>query len=257
MMNTAVFRFYAELNDFLEPEKRYRDFAVSFPTGQTVKHLIESCGIPHTEVDLILVNGIPVEFAYQLKNKDRVSIYPVFEMIDISEINILRPSPLRETRFVLDCHLGSLAVYLRLLGFDVLYRNDFPDEELARISEKEKYICLTRDRGLLKRKQIMHGYLVRALDPREQLVEVVRRFQLISKIKPFTRCTRCNGFLHPVPKEAVADQLLPGTRLHFQEFSRCDTCGQIYWKGTHYERLQRIIDFVVKETQQETLNFNH
>jgi len=250
-MNTAFFRFYAELNDFLEPEKRYCDFTVSFPSGQTIKHLIESSGIPHTEVDLILVNGSPVEFSCQLKDQDRVSVYPVFETIDISGINILRPSPLREIKFVLDCHLGSLAVYLRLLGFNVIYRNDFQDEELAEISEKEKYICLTRDRGLLKRKQIMHGYLIRALDPRQQLIEVVRRFQLASRMKPFTRCTRCNGFLHPVPEETVADQLLPGTRSHFHEFSRCDTCGWLYWKGAHYERLQKIVDFFVNETQKE------
>lgn len=250
----AIFRFYAELNDFLAPDLRYRDFTITFPSGQTVKHLIESSGIPHTEVDLILVNGSPVEFSYQLKNDDRVSVYPIFETVDIADINILRPSPLREIKFVLDCHLGSLAVYLRLLGFDVLYRNDFPDEELAEISEKGKYICLTRDRGLLKRKQVTHGYLVRALDPREQLVEVVRRFQLVSRMKPFTRCTRCNGFLHPVSEEEIADQLLPGTRSHFHEFSRCDACSWIYWKGAHYERLQKIIDFVVKETQKENMN---
>lgn len=253
-MNMAIFRFYAELNDFLAPDLRYRDFTITFPSGQTVKHLIESSGIPHTEVDLILVNGSPVEFSYQLKNDDRVSVYPIFETVDIADINILRPSPLREIKFVLDCHLGSLAVYLRLLGFDVLYRNDFPDEELAEISEKGKYICLTRDRGLLKRKQVTHGYLVRALDPREQLVEVVRRFQLVSRMKPFTRCTRCNGFLHPVSEEEIADQLLPGTRSHFHEFSRCDACSWIYWKGAHYERLQKIIDFVVKETQKENMN---
>ena len=249
MMNWAIFRFYAELNDFLPSEQRYCEFTVSFPSGQTVKQMIESCGIPHTEVDLILVNGNPVDFSYQLKDKERVSIYPIFETIDISEINILRPSPLRNIKFVLDCHLGSLAVYLRLLGFDVLYRNDFSDEELAEISHKEKYICLTRDRGLLKRKQITHGYLVRTLDPREQLLEVVRRFQLTGKMRPFTRCTRCNGFLHSVSEEAIADRLLPGTRSHFHDFSQCENCGHIYWKGAHYERLQKIVEYILKETQ--------
>ncbi len=162
-MNTTAFRFYAELNDFLQPHWKYTSFTISFPTGQTVKHLIESCGVPHTEVDLILVNGVSVNFSYPLNNNDRVSVYPVFETIDISEVTILRPFPLQETKFVLDCHLGRLAVYLRLLGFDVLYRNNFSDEELADVSEKDKRICLTRDRGLLKRNQIEHGYWVERL----------------------------------------------------------------------------------------------
>lgn len=247
-MNTTTFRFYAELNDFLQPDWKYASFTISFPTGQTVKHLIESCGVPHTEVDLILVNGVSVNFSYPLNNNDRVSVYPVFETIDISEVTILRPSPLRETKFVLDCHLGRLAVYLRLLGFDVLYRNNFSDEELADVSEKDKRICLTRDRGLLKRNQIEHGYLIRTLHSREQIVEVMKRFQLRNQIKPFTRCTRCNGFLQPVEKEDISKQLLPGTREHFQEFSRCVDCGGIYWRGAHYERLQKIVDFVINET---------
>ena len=244
-MNTATFRFYAELNDFLPPTWKYACFNVLFPAGQTVKHLIESCGVPHTEVDIILVNGVPVNFSYQLNDGDRVSIYPIFETIDISTVTIIRPSPLRKTQFVLDCHLGRLAVYLRLLGFNVLYRNDFSDEELAEISEKEKRICLTRDRGLLKRNQIEHGYWIRTLDSREQVVEVVRRFQLASQIKPFTRCTRCNGSLKPADKEIIINQLLPGTRDHFHDFSRCEDCGQVYWGGAHYERLQKIVDFVM------------
>ncbi len=255
-MNSATFRFYAELNDFLQPNWKYISFGISFPAGQTVKHLIESCGVPHTEVDLILVNGVSVNFSYQVQDDDRVSVYPIFETIDISGVTILRPSPLRETKFVLDCHLGRLAVYLRLLGFDVCYRNDFSDEELAEISEKEKRICLTRDRGLLKRNQIEHGYLVRTLDSREQIVEVMRRFQLATQISPFTRCTRCNGFLQPVEKDVVSEQLLPGTREHFQEFSLCADCGQIYWRGAHYKRLQKIVDFVMGEISQNHESFH-
>ncbi len=243
-MNSATFRFYAELNDFLHPKLKFHDLTISFPKGQTVKHLIESCGIPHTEVDLILVNSVPVPFSYQVKNDDRISVYPVFESIDISEITELHPKPLRETKFVLDCHLGRLAAYLRLLGFDVLYKNDFSDEELAKISEKEGRICLTRDRGLLKRNQIEHGYLIRALDSREQVVEVVHRFQLVKQMKPFTRCTRCNGFLHTVNEQEIAERLLPGTKEHFHEFVCCDQCDWIYWKGAHYARLQKLIRYV-------------
>jgi hypothetical protein len=247
-MNSATFRFYAELNDFLQPKRKYTSFAISFLAGQTVKHLIESCGVPHTEVDLILVNGISVNFSTPFSDGDRVSVYPIFETIDISEVTNLRPGSLRETKFVLDCHLGRLAVYLRLLGFNVFYRNDFSDDELAEISEKDKRICLTRDRGLLKRNQIEHGYLVRTLDSREQLVEVIKRFQLQKQIKPFTRCTGCNGFLQPVEKETISKHLLPGTREHFHEFSCCEDCERIYWRGTHYKRLKKIVDFAIDET---------
>lgn len=247
-MNTATFRFYAELNDFLQPQWKFSDFSISFPTGQTVKHLIESCGIPHTEVDLILVNGVSIPFSHQLQDGDRVSVFPIFETIDISDVTMLRSNPLREIKFVLDCHLGRLAVYLRILGFDTRYENDFGDQELAEISEKENRICLTRDRGLLKRNQIEHGYLVRALDSREQMMEVVRRFQLAKQIKPFTRCTRCNGFLQPAREEDVSDRLLAGTREHFHEFSCCADCGWVYWQGAQYERLCQIVSHVQDET---------
>jgi uncharacterized protein with PIN domain/sulfur carrier protein ThiS len=250
-MNLATFRFYAELNDFLPVKWKKTNFTLPFSRGQTVKHMVESCGVPHTEVDLVLVNGNPVPFSHQLQNNDRVSVYPVFECIDISNISMLRPQPLRHPRFVVDCHLGRLAVFLRLLGFDVLYRNDFPDDELAEISEKEKRICLPRDRGLLKRNQIEHGYLVRALDPRAQLIEVLKRFQLNLQLKPFTRCTRCNGFLRPVEEEEISSRLLPGTREHFHEFSCCESCGWIYWRGAQYERLQKLVDFVLKELKME------
>lgn len=243
-MNTATFRFYAELNDFLHPKRRFICFKIDFPNGQTVKHMVESCGIPHTEVDLILVNGNSVDFSYQLKDGDQVSVYPIFETLDISLLTKLRPSPLRKSAFVLDCHLGRLAAYMRLLGFDVLYRNDYSDEELAEISEKQKRICITRDRGLLKRNQIQHGYLVRDTQPRAQVVELVRRFQLVNQIKPFTRCSKCNGLLQPVEKMEIMDVLLPGTRENFHSFYQCDTCRQVYWKGSHYEQIERFVDYV-------------
>ena len=160
-MTTAFFRFYAELNNLLPVNQRFRDIRQVFQGNQTVKHLIESLGIPHTEIDLILVNGNSVDFSFVPKEGDHVSVYPVFESFDISTLNHLRPIPLRDLRFVLDGHLGRLAAYLRLLGFDSLYHNDFSDEELAQISDNEKRILLTRDRGLLKRSQVTHGFLLK------------------------------------------------------------------------------------------------
>ncbi len=210
-MPHANFRIYAELNYFLPPEKRQVSFELHFAGHETVKHLLESLGIPHTEVDLILANGVSVDFAYQVEEGDRVSVYPVFEALDVASVTEVRPEPLREPRFVLDSHLRKLAGYLRLLGFDTLYENDFDDAELAEISSSEERILLTRDRGLLKRKIVTHGYCVRDSDPRAQIVDVLRRFDLGNMAAPFARCARCNGILEPVPKEEVFESVLAET----------------------------------------------
>ncbi|MGD8586122.1 MAG: Mut7-C RNAse domain-containing protein [Chloroflexota bacterium] len=236
-MPQVFFRFYAELNDLLPAEKRQLTFAQSFKDRVTVKHLIESLGVPHAEVDLILIDGRPVGFDHIVAEGERISVYPVFESMDVGEVSRLRPRPLRESRFVLDTHLGQLASYLRLLGFDTLYRNDFEDPELARISQAEKRILLTKDRGVLKRKIVTHGYVVRETEPARQLVEVVDRFDLRGQFRPFTRCLRCNGLIESVDKAAVVDQLPADTRRYYDEFRRCASCGQVYWQGSHYQRM--------------------
>lgn len=240
----ASFRFYAELNDFLPPEKRFSAFDHEFFLPASVKDLIESLGVPHTEVDLIVVGGESVDFSYKVQDGDRITVYPVFESFDISAEVKVRPHPLRHTRFVLDAHLGQLARYLRLFGFDTLYRNDWSDVVLADISYGEKRVLLTRDLGVLKRRAVSHGYYVRETEPRRQLVEVLRRFDLLGKIEPFTRCMACNGGLEPVDKEAIADELEPGTRRYYDRFQRCTECGQIYWEGSHYEKLARFVEAV-------------
>ena len=248
MVTTAVrvsIRFYAELNDFLPQRRRQVSFGHVLSEHASVKHVIETLGVPHTEVDLVLVNGQSVEFAYRVRDGDRISVYPVFESLDISSLGRVRPRPLRETRFVLDVHLGRLAGYLRMLGFDSLYRNDHHDEELADLSQRERRILLTRDRGLLKRSAVSHGYLLRESNPRAQLAEVIRRFDLRGMVAAFTRCMRCNGSLEPVAKEAILDRLLPKTRRYYDEFAMCRDCGRIYWRGSHYEdmrqRLERLL----------------
>src|SRR3989338_9144205 len=116
-MSRAHFRFYEELNDFLPPERRKTTFTREFRNRASVKDMIEALGVPHTEVDLILVNGASVDFSYLVQDGDRISVYPMFESFDIRPLVHLRPRPLREPKFVLDTHLGKLAVYLRLLGF--------------------------------------------------------------------------------------------------------------------------------------------
>jgi uncharacterized protein with PIN domain len=241
-MAEAYFRFYAELNDFLPPERRTGEFVHRFEGRVSVKDMIESLGVPHTEVDLILANGRSVDFTYLVAAGDRISVYPMFESLDISPLLRVRPEPLRHPRFVLDQHLGRLAAYLRLLGFDALYRNDYDDEELARVSHEEGRILLTRDRGLLKRKQVTRGYCVRSTASREQIREVVRRFDLAGSLHPFTRCVHCNGRLHPVAKEDIVDQLLPHTREQYDEFRACEDCGQVYWEGSHHRWLRPFLE---------------
>jgi uncharacterized protein with PIN domain len=253
-MGLAFFRFYAELNDFLPLDRRQIEFAHCFEDRASIKDMIESLGVPHTEVDLILVGGESVDFSYIVKDKDRISVYPVFESIDISSLVRLRPHPLREIRFVLDNHLGKLASYLRLLGFDTAYRNNYSDTDLALLSSNENRILLTRDRGLLKRSMVTYGYCVRDTDPERQLIEVIRRFDLSHVCSPFNRCLSCNALLEPVSKEAISDRLPPKVRQHYDEFHICRTCDRVYWKGSHYERMQQFISEILgRVTQGENL----
>lgn len=252
-MKCAHFRFYAELNDFIPADKSQVAFPHTFEGRVSIKDMIESLGVPHTEVDLILVNGESVDFDYLVQDGDQVSVYPVFESLDITPLARLRPKPLREPRFVLDTHLGKLASYLRLLGLDTLYHNDYDDQELARISSQERRILLTRDRGLLKRAVVTHGYCVRETNPRRQLAEVLRRFDLFEVIQPFRRCIRCNGLLEPVSKEAISHRLDPKTRKYYDEFRRCQACDHIYWKGSHYQRMRRLVEQVLDRERSKRL----
>lgn len=235
----ALFRFYEELNDFLPPEKKKKCFPYRFHEKPAIKDPIEAIGIPHTEVDLILVNGKSVGFDYPLQHGDRVSVYPLFESLDISPIVKLRGRPLRKSTFVLDGHLGKLARLLRLLGFDVAYRNDYSDPEIARISVDKNRILLTRDRRLLFRKEITHAYCLRSTDPKQQLKEVLKHFDLYAQVNSFRRCADCNGKIGTVEKGEIIDQLEPKTILYYNQFYRCEYCKKIYWKGSHYERIKK------------------
>ncbi|MCD6321220.1 Mut7-C ubiquitin/RNAse domain-containing protein [Candidatus Bipolaricaulota bacterium] len=244
-MPKAVFRFYAELNDFLPREWRQRDIEYSFLGRPMVKDAIEALGVPHVEVDLVLANGESVPLEYHLQDGDRIAVYPVFESLDISDIVRIRRRPLRRPRFVADVHLGKLVRYLRLLGLDVESPPDASDEELVRISAEEGRILLTRDRHLLKHGSLTHGYWVRSDDPVEQAREVIRRFDLEREIRPFSRCLACNGPLVPVPKEEVLGKIPPRTAAWLDEFYRCRRCGKLYWPGTHYRRLRRVLDEIL------------
>ena len=237
----ADLRFYAELKDFLAPGRRAGTVAHTFGVPGSVKDVIESYGVPHTEVDVILANGESVDFSYQVADGDRISVYPVFEAFDVASLVRVRPKPLRTVRFVLDGHLGKLARRLRLLGFDCHYANDPSDESLVRISSGDRRILLTRDLALLKRRAVTHGYYVRSTEPREQVGEIMRRFQLVDRVRPFTRCLACNGLLALVEKEDVAHRLPPKTRQLFDHYRKCSTCGKVYWRGAHHRRLDQMV----------------
>jgi len=246
-MATATFRFYEELNDFLPGPRRKQDIVVEFERHNSIKDMIESLGVPHTEIDLILVNGKTVDFSYIVRDQDRISVYPVFESLDISPLQRLRPEALRKVRFVLDTHLGKLAKYMRMLGFDTLYSNSCDDATLVKLScLAEGRILLTRDIGLLKRKMITHGYFVRETRPRSQTREILKRFDLRGMIKPFQRCVHCNSEIQAVPKENIADCVPAGILRDFDDFVICSGCRHIYWKGSHYDRM---LNFITMLTQ--------
>ncbi|HOO71065.1 MAG TPA: Mut7-C RNAse domain-containing protein [Spirochaetota bacterium] len=244
-MYRVTVRFYEELNDFLPAGMRKKDIPCAFNGRRSVKDLIESLGVPHVEVDLVLVNGESVGFSRIVADRDRISVYPVFESFDIRDVTRLRPSPLREPSFVLDVHLRKLARRLRLLGFDVDYEDGRDDAELARISSRSKRILLTRDRQLLMRSIVERGLYVRNTDPLRQVIEVLDRLDLWSRCAPFARCIECNGAIQR-PKPEDVDRwkgsgvIPPGVALWCDDYTFCPECGRVYWKGTHYEKLRRI-----------------
>jgi len=241
MLKQATFRFYEELNDFLPKDNRKVAFVHTFSGNPSIKDQIEAIGVPHVEVDLILVNGESVDFSYILQDKGYVSVYPVFETFGIAPVSHLRAKPLRVAAFILDVHLGKLAKYLRMLGFDTLYRNDNDDPEIIRISLSEHRIILTRDIGLLKVKTVSHAYFVRSQHPKGQLTEVLKHFDLYQAIDPFNRCIKCNGQLEPVDKKGIIHRLEPLTIKYFNEFYRCTDCQSIFWEGSHFDRMQSFI----------------
>jgi uncharacterized protein with PIN domain len=235
------FRFYQELNDFLATARRGCAFLYRFRGTPAVKDAIEAIGVPHTEVDLVLADGVSVRFSHRLRGGERIAVYPVFERLDITPVARLRPAPLRVPRFVADVHLGTLARHLRLLGFDTHYDNRSVDAELVRRSVTERRILLSRDVALLKHGVLTHAHYVRATDPALQLEEIVGALDLRSRMRPFTRCMRCNGRLRRVPTASVAGQVPARVRETTRRVARCASCGRLYWPGTHFERLARIV----------------
>lgn len=241
-MISVKIRFYEELNDFLPRDFRKKQLEKELNHRTSVKDLIESCGIPHTEIDLILINGESTDFNYRVNDGDQISVYPVFESFDITNVTRLQQRPLRDLKFIADCHLGKLVRKLRILGLDVEFRNNITDDELVESVVNEKRVLLTRDRRLLMRKVIDRGYLVRSQFAIEQVKEVIQRFDLSAQLLPFIRCAACNGILEPVEKAAVLHLLEPKTILYFERFFQCQSCQKVYWQGSHCKALEPFIN---------------
>lgn len=243
-MKRVYFRFYEELNDFLSIERIKVEFEHEFWGIVAVKDMIQSFGVPHTEIDLILVNGTSVGFDYIVNDLDRFSVYPVFESFDIGYLQKLRSEPLRNPKFILDVHLGKLARSMRLMGFDTLYKNTFNDEEIVTISNEQKRTILTRDLGILKRNMVDRGYWLRNTDPKKQILEVLKRFHLLNEINEFSRCISCNGLLMKIEKSTV-ENFVPLKVFNFYEkFYACSDCKKIYWKGSHYREMKNKVSII-------------
>ena len=240
--SSATFRFYEELNDFLPEARRKLEFPVEIDRARSVKDAIESCGVPHPEVDLILVDGLSVDFTHLLRGGERVAVYPMFESLDISPVLRLRPLPLRDPRFVADGHLRSLARHLRMAGFDTLWDSAWDDDRVVAIAAVQKRTILTRDKGILRRREVDRGYFVRATRTEAQLHEVVHALQLERLLAPFTRCRECNSALEAVSPDDVIDGVPPGVRDLYDRFKRCPGCERVYWEGTHYARMKGVIE---------------
>jgi uncharacterized protein with PIN domain len=234
-MNTSYFFFRGRLNDFLRRDYKGRQIRVEFQGRQSIKHLAESLGVPHPEIGSILVNGREEVLSTITQDGDQVEIEPIENGCQI------------EPRFLLDCHLGRLTRHLRMLGLDCLYQNDYDDPGLAEIVQRDERFLLTRDRRLLMRKIVVYGYCLRSLDSFEQLKEVVQRFKLIDKIQPFQRCLKCNHPLEAIDKALILDRLEPLTKEYFDEFHFCPKCQQIYWKGSHFVKMQKVL-FQISES---------
>jgi uncharacterized protein len=241
-MVTATFRFYEELNDFLARPLRRQSFSRECAPAATAKHMIEALGVPHTEVELILVNGVSVGFEHPLEDGDRVAVYPKFEALDIAPLLRVRERPLRNVRFVADAHLGGLAQLLRLAGFDTLYDNHYADAHIESIASDEGRIVLTRDRELLKRRTITHGCYVRALKPQLQLREIFDRLDLAGSAKPFRLCLMCNAPLRRIAKDEAVGRAPDGVLDRHTQFVTCDICQRVFWEGSHWRRMRALVD---------------
>jgi uncharacterized protein with PIN domain len=244
-MPTAHFTFHGTLNYFLQRHQRNQTIHYEFDWKASLKDMLEAQGPPHPEVELVTVNGVSVGWETIVQPDDDIHAYDDYDGVDLAEkVRLIPPYPIRP-KFILDTHLGKLANYLRMMGFDTLYRNDYDDDELAQVSHDETRIVLSRDFGVLKRGIVTYGYFVRNTDPTKQLVEISQRYGLAQQLEPFSYCMRCNGRVVTVSKQDVINHLPEDTAAYYEEFQQCQSCQQVYWKGSHHEKMERLLNLVI------------
>ncbi len=228
----ARFRFHGVLGAFLPRERRGEPFAFACARAATLKNAVEALGVPHTEVGRIAVNGAPATLDRIVREGDVVEAFPWSRQ------------PLA-AGFLADAHLGGLARFLRMLGFDTLHRNAFGDEEIRRIAREERRVVLSRDRELLKCREVLFGCYVHALKAEAQLREVAARFGLAARARPFTLCLVCNLALTPA-SAGEARAYAPQAKLEpYRDFRRCPGCGRVYWEGSHFARMRAALQEAV------------
>jgi len=239
-MNAKV-RFHGRLNFFISKKKREQWLPYTFKDKVTIKDALESLGPPHPEFELVTMNGRGVTWTDFVEDGAEIEGYAE-RSPDFSDASLLYPPYQGRMRFILDTHLGRLAAYLRMMGYDTLYENDFPDDVIAQIANDEQRIVLTRDIGVLKRSLVTYGYYVRETNPEKRLHELNERYSLKADMKPFTLCMVCNHPIHPVAKEDIIDKIPPDSAQYYDQFHQCESCARIFWRGSHHERMQGLID---------------
>jgi uncharacterized protein with PIN domain len=241
-IGSAWLRFYEELNDYLTEKKQKTWFEYRFSGSPTIGEVLHDSGVPASDVDLVLVNGRSMGFSDVIRDGDHISFYPVFEILNITGTTRLRDKPLRDPRFICDAHLGRLARYLRMLGFDTAYSNRISPEEIIEVSKREGRIILSKNIRLTRGEMISRAFWVRSDDPLEQLRELVNKLDLSSLFDTLTRCLECNHKISPIEKSNIIDRLQPNTAKYYEEFYLCPSCNKIYWKGSHYEHMMEFIE---------------
>lgn len=233
-----IITFWGNLKALVRPQFRgLESIHYELTRAASLKDIVEALGVPHTEVGRLTVDGREISFAALGADNDRLDVYPLCPPVDVTIPTLLRPEPLPSVTFAVDMNVGKLATLLRMAGFDTFYQSDISDPDLIKVALREQRILLSKDTDLLKRKEVVFGYLVREIHPEQQLAEVVDLFGIKEQYKPLSRCLRCNGLLQPVEKAQVLAQLEPLTKKYYDSFQRCSGCGKVYWPGSHRDRM--------------------
>ncbi len=246
MNEIAILYFHGLLKDLLRTKrnitldnKDYKKIIYPVIRSSSIKDIIESLGIPHTEIGGLILNSKKIYFDYILHPTDNIHVYPHIK--PIRPDNYLFSQPIQKYRFLVDVNVGRLAKLLRILGYDCAYDPYWDDEFLAQKAYEEKRILLSRDIQLLKRKKVLWGKLILNEDPKSQLKEVIDHFGLKIYYRPFSRCLVCNTELKPVRKKQIFHKLEPKTKRYFNQFALCPKCKKIYWAGSHVEKMEAMI----------------